>query len=138
MRWLRVFFSGWLRPRSLGERGERWAAQLVKSKGHRVLYSGRRNRYGELDLITVDERRPGRPVVFVEVKTRRDTRGGAPAESVTAEKQRRLTRAATEFLRANDLLDHPTRFDVVSIVWPPAKRRPDSVEHFENAFEARG
>ena len=133
---VRTFFQNWFRPLSLGERGEKYAARLLRSKGHRVLFAGRRNRYGELDLITIDERADGRPIVIVEVKTRRDTRGGAPSEAVTLEKQRRLTRAATDFLRTNDLLDHPARFDVVSIVWPPDARRPESTVHVENAFEA--
>ena len=134
MLWLPALF----RPSSLGERGERLAARVLRRKGHRVLFSGRRNRYGELDLITVDERSDGRTLVFVEVKTRRDTRAGSPAEAVTREQQRRLTRAASAFLKTHDLLDHPARFDVVAIVWPRAERRPTSVEHFENAFEAFG
>ena len=109
---------------------------MLRRKGHRILYAGRRNRYGEIDLVTIDERAPGRPIVFVEVKTRRDTRGGSPAEAVTPEKQRRLTRTAMSFLRANDLEDHPSRFDVVAILWAPDERSPTSVDHIENAFEA--
>ena len=134
MRWFPAFF----RPRSLGERGERHAARLLRANGHRVLFSGRRNRFGEIDLITVDERTPDRTLVFVEVKTRRDRRAGSPAEAVTPEKQRRLTRTALAFLKTHDLLEHPARFDVVAIVWPKEARRPAACEHLENAFEAFG
>lgn len=134
MRWFAKLF----RPRPLGERGERYAARLLRRKGHRLLFTGRRNRFGELDLIMVDERSPRRALVFVEVKTRRDTRAGSPAEAVTPEKQRRLTRAALAFAKTHDLLDHPARFDVVAIVWPRGARRPASAQHLENAFEAFG
>lgn len=122
------------RPRPLGERGERFAARLLRRKGHRLLFAGERNRFGELDLVTIDERTPERRLVFVEVKTRRNERAGAPAEAVTPEKQRRVTRAAQSFLRTHDLEDHPVRFDVVGIVWPIESRRPTKVTHLEGAF----
>lgn len=122
------------RPRPLGERGERYAARLLRRKGHRVLFAGARNRFGELDLVTIDERTPERRLVFVEVKTRRNERAGPPAEAVTPEKQRRVTRAASSFLKTHDLEDHPIRFDVVGIVWPIDAKRPKKVSHLEGAF----
>jgi putative endonuclease len=135
MSWLQSL----LRPRPLGlvplgQRGERYAARLLWRKGHRVLLAGERNRFGEFDLVTIDERTPERRLVFVEVKTRRNQRAGAPAEAVTPEKQRRLTRAAWSFLREHDLEDHPLRFDVVGIVWPVEATRPVKVVHIEGAF----
>lgn len=122
------------RPRPLGERGERYAARLLRRKGHRILMRGERNRFGEFDLVTIDEHTPERRLVFVEVKTRSNERAGAPAEAVTREKQRRLTRAAASFLKTHDLEDHPIRFDVVGIVWPVGARKPERVEHIEGAF----
>ncbi|MEQ8848463.1 YraN family protein [Botrimarina sp.] len=122
------------RPQPLGKRGERYAARLLRRKGHRVLFLGKRNRFGEFDLITIDERTAERRLVFVEVKTRRNERAGSPAEAVTPEKQRRLSRAAAAFLRTHDLEDHPVRFDVVAIVWPINRRRPSKVVHIEAAF----
>lgn len=122
------------RPAPLGERGERYAARLLRRKGHRVLFRGEQNRFGELDLVTIDERTPERRLVFVEVKTRRNERAGSPAEAVNAEKQRRLTRAATSFLKTHDLEDHPIRYDIVGIVWPIEARRPLKVQHIEAAF----
>lgn len=123
------------RPRPLGQRGERYAARLLRRKGHRILLRGKRNRFGELDLVTIDERTPERRLVFVEVKTRRNERAGSPAEAVTAEKQRRLCRAASAFLKTHDLEDHPMRYDIVGIVWPIDARRPVKVQHIEAAFD---
>lgn len=119
----------WL-GRLLGDRGERHAARHLRAEGLRVLARGYRTPQGEIDLVA----REGRTLVFVEVKTRRR---GEPAEAVTAEKQRRLTLAALHFLKRYRLLEQRCRFDVVAIVWPDDRRRPQ-VEHIRDAFEAVG
>ncbi|HUE14360.1 MAG TPA: YraN family protein, partial [Planctomycetaceae bacterium] len=59
------------------------------------------------------------------------------AESVTPEKQARLTRAALAFLKQNRLLEHRSRFDVVAILWPDGTKSPQ-IEHYKNAFEPAG
>ena len=64
-------------------------------------------------------------------------RQGVPAEAVTPEKQRRLTLAATHFLRMHRMLEQRCRFDVVAIVWPDDRREPQ-IEHIRDAFEAVG
>ena len=122
---VRAFWNRWL-----GDRGEREAARFLKRRGLRILMRGYRTDQGEVDLIARD----GPTVVFVEVKSRRQ---GDPAEAVTPEKQRRLTLASLHFLKRHNLLEQPCRFDVVAIVWPGG-RRPESIEHFPNAFEAVG
>ena len=89
----------------------------------------------------------GGTVVFVEVKTRRNRRFGAPEEAVSARKRARLVRGAAAWLR-----QHPRpyrshrpyrliRFDVISC---ECRRAPDGQEtdwqirHFEGAFDASG
>jgi putative endonuclease len=116
--------------RLLGDRGERAAARFLRRQGMRVLLRGYRAQSGEIDLIARD----GDILVFVEVKARRQ---GVPAEAVTPEKQRRITRAALHFLRKHGLLEQRCRFDVVAIVWPD-DRRPPQIDHIRNAFEAVG
>ena len=137
MKRLRAILSDWRSryfPRkSLGQRGERAAAKYLRRKGYKIVARGSRLRPGELDLVAVD----GRTVVFVEVKTRRSDRYGSPAEAVDLQKQRRLTRLAVTYLKRHGLLEYPARFDVVAILWPEDRRRPE-IEHFENAFEAMG
>ena len=127
---LRRFFtsSGWF-----GDLGEREAARFLRKKGYRIRQMQMRNRLGEIDLIALD----GKTIVFVEVKSRSSAGQGAPHEAVTADKQRRLTNAALAYLKRHRLLERPSRFDVVSIVWPPGAARP-SIEHFPSAFEAVG
>jgi putative endonuclease len=109
------------------------AARYLAGLGYRILEQGRRLRAGELDLVALD----GRTVVFVEVKTRRATDRGAPADAVDRRKQIRVTRAAAAYLKRHRLLDQPARFDVVAILWPAGDAEPE-VRHFRAAFEADG
>ncbi len=95
-----------------------------------ILARNYRTTYGEVDLVARD----GGVVVFVEVKSRRQT---APAEAVTPEKQRRLTVAALHFLRRYQLLEAPARFDVVTVVQRDASAT-EELEHLRDAFPAVG
>lgn len=136
MRWLARLRERLVKRRpmkTLGERGEREAARFLKRRGYKIVGRGQRDRLGEVDLIAVDKR----TVVFVEVKTRRSTDKGHPAEAVHDEKQRRLTRLALSYLKRHHLLECSSRFDVVAITWPDDNQKPN-IEHFENAFEAVG
>lgn len=126
-------FSRWLAPRPLGERGERLAATYLRRRGYSIVERGFFNPYGEIDLIAVQHR----TVVFVEVKTRRRADRGGPLEAVTLVKQRRLSRIALSYLKRHDLLECSSRFDVIGIVWPKGRRRPE-ITHITNAFEPLG
>ena len=72
---------------------------------------GPRARGGEIDLILRD--RDG-TLVFVEVRSRRDTAGGGAAASVTARKQQSIVLAARHYLMGLRVLP-PCRFDVVAL-----------------------
>lgn len=116
----------------LGLRGERFTARYLRRKGYLIAAGGRRSRYGEIDLVAIWRKDV---VVFVEVKTRRSTFAGHPAESIDAAKQRRLCRTGLEFLKSYGLLEHPARFDVAALVWPRGRQRPEWFAYYENAFQ---
>ncbi len=119
--------------RWFGSRSERAAERFLKRLGYRIVARNHRCSHGELDLVAVD----GTCVVFVEV---RSTEGGdpaVPAASVDDAKQRRLTRLALSFLQQHRLLNHPARFDVLAISWPPGRDEPVIVHH-RDAFPAVG
>jgi putative endonuclease len=122
----------WLRG-LLGRRGERRAATFLTQNGYKIVGRSVANRFGEIDLIALD----GDTIVFVEVRTRRSTDAGHPAESVTEAKQSRLTRAALAFLKQNGLLERRSRFDVVAVIWPDDGAAAQ-IEHYKNAFEPVG
>jgi len=83
----------------------------LQGQGLTLVTRNFRCRVGELDLIMRD----GEYLVFVEVRSRRSIRYGAPAESVTRTKQQKLLRAAAFYLQRQNL-DLPCRFDVVAVL----------------------
>ena len=71
-------------------------------------------------------------LVFVEVKTRSSEEWSRPAAAVDAERRRRLTRAALDYLR---LLKNPLvkiRFDIVEVLLQDSAVR--EVRHLPNSF----
>lgn len=96
---------------ALGRVGEEAAVALLIRRGYRVLARNFRCPLGELDLVAEDRG----TTVFVEVKTRTTADYGEPFEAITLLKQRRLARLAAFYLKGRTLLNHPARFDAVSV-----------------------
>src|SRR3990172_5087329 len=101
----KVWLAEWFPPKSLGERGEDFAALYLKRLGYHIVGRQVDLRVGELDIVAVD----GRTVVFVEVKTRTSTVAGSPAEAVDDLRQERMTRAALAYLKSHGLLEYSAR-----------------------------
>ena len=120
---------GWLN-KLFGNRGERLAARFLKLQGYQIIARQARNRFGEIDLIALDNE----TIVFVEVKTRSSHSAGHPAEAVTLRKQRQMTKAALAWLRGKNLTERSCRFDVVAITLGDQSK--PRIEHLKNAFEA--
>jgi len=118
---------------TLGDRGEREAERLLLRQGMIIVARGYEGKFGEVDLIAVDDD----SIVFVEVKTRSSDYAGLPAEAVDLQKQRHLTKTAIGYLKWNRLTDCRARFDVVAITWPELSKSPEVV-HYKNAFEPVG
>jgi putative endonuclease len=106
--------------RATGDRAEAFVADRLRDAGWRV--PGRQVPVGrdEVDLVAVE---PGDPdtLVFVEVRSARDGRYGAPEESVVGRKARRTYRAVLALMHAGVLPDGralprlPWRVDVISV-----------------------
>ncbi|HIE26995.1 TPA: YraN family protein [Candidatus Poribacteria bacterium] len=116
--------------KQIGEIGESLAVKFLKQKGYRIIEQNYRSTWGEIDIVAQDED----ILTFVEVKTRRSLKFGTPQLAVTNSKQRKISKAALEYLQENVLFDSVCRFDVISIVFPPEPSEP-IIEHIENAFE---
>ena len=116
----------------LGARGETLAYWYLRQAGYTVVARNWRARSGagELDLVGWD----GPALVFVEVKARTSEAAGPPEAAVSPNKQKRVIRAAREYLR--QLRRKPTacRFDVVSVSWHPKEGL--QVRLIKNAFQA--
>ncbi len=115
--------------RALGADGETHAAAHLERRGYTIVARNVRAGGVEMDIIA----RRGRVLVFVEVKTRRSTRFGAPEEAVDARKRARLVRGAVAWLRENPVRNVRARFDVIVCEADASGWR---VRHLEAAFDA--
>jgi len=102
----RAFSAG-----ALGKAGEKAAADLLRSRGYKVVGAGFLARRGELDLVC----RRGKDLVVVEVKTRTSDDFGTPLEAVGPRKRRALMAAAAEY-RALAEWRGPIRYAVVGVM----------------------
>ena len=109
-------------------------AHLLKS-GLRAVAANANYRFGELDLVMLDESgRDAAILVFVEVRYRRDARFGGGAASVDFRKRRKLVHAAQLFLvRHREFAHAACRFDVVEAYGDPEKPR---LNWLRDAFRA--
>jgi len=117
---------------SLGKSGEDYACRELERRGYAIVARRYRTRMGELDIVARD----GEMLVFVEVKARRGTRFGTPADAVTWHKRQKLLRMAAEYVLMRSVANANCRFDVVSVVFAGGLR--PRVEVFKSAFDAHG
>jgi putative endonuclease len=113
-----------------GDWGEREAGKLLQSKGFRIL--GRNVRVGRRDEIDIVAR-DGEHLVFVEVKTRKNTDFGSPASAVDRKKKYTLSRAAVRYIKRLRAPPVYVRFDVVEVVGN-VRAGVESIRHLPNAF----
>jgi len=109
---------------SLGERGEKLAADYLVQNGYRLIVSnfkvpvGRNSKgvsvTGEIDIIALDHE----TLCFVEVKTRRSADFAPITANVDLRKQRQITRTAKVYRRIFGIREIEYRFDVVSVLMP--------------------
>ncbi len=112
----------------LGDAGENFAAEYLKKNGYKILAKNFRVQTAEIDIIAeLDEK-----IIFVEVKTRSNTRRGLPAEAVNLRKQKKIIQAASVFLQDEIYSDRACRFDVIEVY---SDGKEFKIRHIENAFE---
>ncbi len=112
MKFTDLFSSKNLSKSEIGSMGEELAVKLLKKRGYVIV---ERNfsvhNVGELDIVARD----GDCICFVEVRLRSSAEFGTPAQTVTAEKRRRLVRTAQIYIENRKLGRCPMRFDVVEV-----------------------
>ena len=127
---MKAKFAGKAKPEHLrrGELGERAAKKFLQKCGLKFLAANFRSARGEIDLIFRD----GDCLAFVEVKTRSSEDWGRPAAAVKAERRRRLSQAALDYLK---LLKNPAvkiRFDIMEVFLADGDVR--EIRHLPNTF----
>lgn len=117
--------------REIGNWGEDFALETLKSQGKTLIARNYYTPYGEIDLILRDDH----CIAFVEVKARKTGSLIRPAEAVDRRKRQRITKSAVCYLMAHPA-DLQPRFDVFEIVL--CKGKPLSAESYQyiiNAYE---
>ncbi|GHU41836.1 UPF0102 protein [Clostridia bacterium] len=105
------------------------AKAYLESKGFFVLEQNYYTPVGEIDLIAKDDC----CLVFVEVKYRKDKRGGHPLETVNFKKQFRIRKAATYYNLRHRTESVLSRFDVIAILGQGEGQKEEWI-HIKNAF----
>lgn len=115
----------------MGAWGEALAAAYLQKKHYRIVTTGYRCRYGEIDLIAENRKY----LVFVEVKLRKSAGFARACEFVDYYKQNRLRTTAALYLSQNPTALQP-RFDVIEIYAPDGTETvKPRIYHLEDAFQ---
>ncbi|OGY07905.1 MAG: hypothetical protein A2700_01225 [Candidatus Blackburnbacteria bacterium RIFCSPHIGHO2_01_FULL_44_64] len=94
-----------------GREGENKAVRFLEKSGYKVLTRNFRSKLGEIDIVAIDHN----TLVFVEVKTRRDSNHGYPEEAVTPRKLRSIIKTGEYYKLLNPQTPELLRIDVVAI-----------------------
>jgi len=116
-------------PGETGAKAEERARIYLEQQGLRLVERNYRCRQGEIDLIMQD----GETLAFVEVRYRKSTGFGSPAESVTPSKQQRIVTTAGHYLQSKYTRKMPPcRFDMLAI----EGREQQNINWIKDAFQA--
>jgi len=118
--------------RARGAAGEQAATEMLAALGYEILERNFRTRYGELDVIAIDDE----TLVFCEVRTRVGRGAIAAAlESIGPSKRMQLRKMAAEWFRLGES-ERPTkrtRFDAIAVAIAPGGRVL-ALEHVRGAL----
>ena len=114
--------------KSKGDFGEETACKYIKKNGYKILGKNFRTKFGEIDLIGIDND----TICFIEVKARSSSDYGSPEQFVTKRKQERLWKTASIYINKNTLEFGNYRFDVISV-----DLENEEIEIFKNAFQPK-
>lgn len=126
--WARLGLGG---SGPLGPRGERLAAEYLRTMGFDIAEMNFRVRRGEADLVATW----GDLVVVVEVKTRASHRFGSPSQAVTSTKSERVYRAGCAYCRSRGISLSRLRCDVVTVDFDGEGGEP-KLRHYPGAIPA--
>lgn len=95
----------------VGFKGEELASRYLISKGYKILQRNFSKRYGEIDIVAIDNN----TLVFIEVKTRTSDDFGNPLEAITPWKLQSLIKTAQYYKLTHRNLPDPLRIDAIGI-----------------------
>lgn len=96
--------------------GEDKACEYLKKLGFTIIERNYRKRYGEIDIVAIDESSKEKVLTFIEVKTRTSNSFGTPLEAITYWKLKELIKTAQFYKLTHRNLPESLRIDAVSII----------------------
>lgn len=120
------------RRQQVGKAGEEAARSYLEGKGYRIAELNFRCPYGEIDLIAFDRKDL---LVFVEVRTRTGSSFGTPAESITAEKLKRIQKSALYYMKRCYREEVACRFDLIAVRMDRKSMAPLNIRHYRSILE---
>ena len=119
-----------MNSRQRGKWGEDIALDYLCKKNYKIVETGFRSRFGEIDIIAKNKEF----LVFVEVKTRKNTNFAYAREYVSKDKQRKIIATANYWLAIRPTKLQP-RFDVIEVYTNDDQlKNSPQINHIENAF----
>ena len=100
---------------TLGQLGENYACHFLQEKGYTVLDRNFHSRFGEIDIIAQENG----ALVFVEVKTRRNTKHGFPEDAVTDDKLEKIKMTGHIYKKKTNNKVKKLRIEVGSLLVNP-------------------
>lgn len=114
--------------KNLGNWGEEKAEKFLLDKGYFLIDKNWQNKFGEIDLIMLDEE----IVVFIEVRTKSNAYYGTAIESIDVRKQKKLILMANVYMNHKKWWEKSYRIDIISIDKNGEKHE---LNHIINAIE---
>ena len=129
------------KSKNLGKIGEEIAVNyLKKEKKYKILERNfRYKNFGEIDIIAQNKRNKEKPIIFVEVKTRKINSSFSrteyfPEDNITYFKRKQLIKLSRLYLGKNNLLALPYQIDIIGVVVSSSINRY-KIQHLEQAVE---
>ncbi|SFV69471.1 Predicted endonuclease distantly related to archaeal Holliday junction resolvase [hydrothermal vent metagenome] len=119
----------WSLKRKIGNKVEDYALKYLKNKGLSLIERNYLTKYGELDLVMLDNN----TLVFIEIRYRKKSDFGSAVETVNLKKQKKIINTAEYFLNEYEQYQHyDCRFDVLGV---DNILKYKNVSWIKNAFE---
>ncbi len=99
----------------LGKKGESIAADYLEKNNYTILQINYKIRYGEIDVIAIDNSQKEKVLVFVEVKTRTSAQFGTPLDAITPWKLKAVIKTAEYYKLSHKNLPELLRIDAIAV-----------------------
>lgn len=115
--------------KAIGKYGESIARDFLINNGYKILNMNYRNRYGEIDIISIKND----IIIFCEVKSRYTNSFGNPIEAVTYYKQKQIIKLSEMYLLYEKYNNYNVRYDVIEVNFNKLNNN-FKVNHIKDSF----